>query len=189
VTPANYANGLIDSIYMMPYELDAITTIIGEHLPEDGKMVEWGSGGSTCKWLELISDQQKLITIESNHQWYARVDEATKLHFGEKENFQLLYRPERFDTGRVYGEITEEIPYGLDDYVNPSADIWDADIFFIDGLARSACFAATMLNHNKDNAIVLWHDYIGREGGYNWISQFFHVQHITGTLVMIKKEF
>jgi hypothetical protein len=184
MTPAKYAHGIINGIYMMPDELEAACQFVSA-VPENGLMVEWGSGGSTCKWLEILKEPQRLISIESNLDWANRVQQAVDLHFGPR-SFEMLYRPELFPVGRVSGEITEEIPYGADHYVNADERIFDADLFLIDGIARAACMAAVAIKRRKKNAVVLWHDYTYRVGGYNWITQFFEVEILAGTLARIK---
>jgi hypothetical protein len=53
---------------------------------------------------------------------------------------------------------------------------WDAEIFFIDGIARATCAAMVLLKHNKKNPVIFIHDYVGREQWYSWASQLFKVE-------------
>lgn len=182
MTPFDY--GKITSVYMMPYEIEAVVSHI-QSMPSDGTMVEWGSGGSTCKWLEILSDTQKLISIESNRYWFDIVTEETSRLFPNKQFEYLLRTDDVPEVGRVDGTLSEEYPFGLSDYINPGESIFDADIFFIDGIARSACAAAVAIKRRKPNSYILWHDYTERLLGYNWISQFFTVEHLCGTLVKV----
>jgi hypothetical protein len=156
-------------------------------LPPDALLVEWGSGGSTCKWLELLTGNQKLISIEDDLVWYEKVDRATKAHFGPLpvEKFELFYAPEKYNINRRKGELSEEMPFGTENYINPRFDIFDASMYFIDGIARSACMAAIMINHRKKNPVILWHDYVGRSDAHNWITQFCRVERLCGTLARI----
>jgi len=169
---------------MMPEELAAAIQCV-QDMPKNGLMVEWGSGGSTCKWLEILKPTQSLISIESNLSWANIVQEAARLDFPDKK-FELLYRPELFPVGRVDGAITEEIPYGADYYVNADQKIFDADLFLIDGIARAACLAAVVIKRKKKDSVILLHDYTYRVGAYNWLTQFFKVEILAETLAKIE---
>lgn len=184
MTPANYNE--IDSIYMMPDELQCVHDVIAR-MPQDGLFVEWGSGGSTCRWLELLSDKQKLISIEDDLAWFEKVSRVTRAHFGPLplSKFELIYAPEKYNINRKKGELSEEMPFGTEHYINPKAEIFDASVYFIDGIARSACMAAILLKHTKKNPTILWHDYTGRSDAYGWIIQFCDVEILSGTLARI----
>ena len=54
--------GPMSEIQMQPDEVEEITSRIKE-MPDDGLMVEWGSGGSSIKWLETLTGNQKLTSI------------------------------------------------------------------------------------------------------------------------------
>jgi len=145
-------------------------------MPKDGLMVEWGSGGSTCKWLETLTDNQRLITIEHNENWYNRVTRAISAEFGDVSNkFKFHYRPEKH-IEHGYGSLIEEHPCGTDEYINPEDDIWNADFFFVDGIVRGACLSTILHKKKKNDAVIMIHDYVGREDWYHWVVQFFDVQ-------------
>lgn len=170
----NYGN-ILKEIQMIQYDVDIICNYI-KNMPEDGLMVEWGSGGSTCRWIETLTNNQKLITIEHNESWYQRVTRAVNTEFGDlKEKFTFLHVPEKY-IEHGYASIIEEHPCGTDEYINPNDKIWNADIYFIDGIARAACALTVLHKRKKPNSIVMIHDYVGREPWYSWASQFFDVQ-------------
>lgn len=183
MTPALYGSGLITGIYMMPDEIEAVIEQV-KALPEEGLMVEWGSGGSTCRWLETLKPTQKLISIESDIQWYNVVKEAANREF-DCDNFEFLYRPELLSAGRESGQLSEELPYWLDRYINPGDHAYDADLYFVDGIARAACIAGIAIKHKKPDPVILVHDFTGRASAYNWIVQYFRFEILTGTLARI----
>jgi hypothetical protein len=185
MTPAKY--GTIDAILMMPDEIDFMTSLITAD-SEPMLMVEWGSGGSTCKWLEVLGDNQRLISIEHNAQWYEKVKDNVALHFGNLDfKFQYYLREDKtlWHYNRIYGHISEELPVGLENYICPDSDIFDADIFFIDGVARGACLSTVLLK-KKPTARVFIHDYADRINWYSWITQFVTVEVVGTTLAEIK---
>jgi hypothetical protein len=179
-TPVNYGD-IISEVQMNQDEIDYVQGCI-RAMPKDGLMVEWGSGGSTCAWLDVLSGDQKLISVEHTETWYNRVNRAIKAHFGDvSDKFKFYHIPEKF-IEHGYGSLIEEHPTGTDDYLLPLDDRWwDADIFFIDGIARATCALTTLLKHKKKNPVIFIHDYVGREDWYSWASQFFTVE-IVGDL-------
>lgn len=174
----NYGDGLITNVQMIVEDMDVICDVIRK-MPEDGLMVEWGSGGSTCKWIETLSPRQKLISIEHHDEWYSRVARAIRKQWGDtSDRFTYFFRPEiGFKHG--YGNVTEEHPCGTAKYINPDDRIWDADVFFVDGIARAACLMAILHRRTKPNSVIMMHDYTGREDWYDWAVQFFNVQTFT----------
>lgn len=179
----DYGN-VIKEIQMCKVEVDYMVDLI-KAMPEDGKMVEWGCGGSTCKWIETLKPTQKLITIEHNTSWYGRVTRAIATEFGETPNFQFLHVPEQYGFEHGYGSVIEEHPTGTAPYVNPDADMWDADIFFIDGIARAACLMTVLLKHTKPDAAIFIHDHLGREPWYDWATQFCRIEQLDVTLARL----
>jgi hypothetical protein len=177
-----YIDGnLLGSVQMMPDEITYVENLIRD-LPIDGKMVEWGSGGSTVHWLNELKETQTLISIEHNSDWYNKV----KNSIGEKNNFKYFFA----DTSSIhhdhgYGGVNEENPFNTASYVNPTSEIYDADLFFIDGIARGACLATVLLKRTKKDSIILIHDYELRKMAYNWITQFCTVKKVGETLVNV----
>jgi hypothetical protein len=177
--------GKLNELLMMPDELDFMIDVI-KVLPKDGLMVEWGSGGSTCKWLEVLTKNRKLISIEHNLEWYNNVKQSVSSHFGEVENFEFLYEADKTIGwyNRKYGDISEELPVGLESYIKPNEKIFNADLFFIDGIARGACLATTFIK-KKPSARVFIHDFKDRQNWYSWITQFATVKLVGTTLAEV----
>lgn len=185
--PVEYGN-VITEIQMQPDEVEYMVNLIKE-LPESALMVEWGSGGSTCKWLETLTEKQKLISIEHNDSWHMRVTRAIKNHFGDvSERFEYLHIKEQHGFEHGYANIIEEHPFGTKEYLYPRSDIFDADIFFIDGIARATCSLVTLLKHTKPNPAIFIHDYVGREVWYEWATQFYDTEVVGKTLVRLHKK-
>lgn len=164
----------LSEIQMEPDEIDLMYDLI-DKLPDDGLMVEWGSGGSTERWLKRMKGTNKrLISIEHNKQWHTKVtasvnelDEQGEL---SKHQFTYIYKPNLypFRYSHGYASITEEHFYGLQDYISADDAIWDADIFFIDGVARNACAVSVLVHSRKPTPAIFIHDYVGREDWYAW---------------------
>lgn len=184
-TPADYG-GVITEIQLGPKDISYMVDLI-QKLPDNALMVEWGSGGSTCKWLDTLSDKQKLVSIEHNETWQLRVTRAIKNHFGElgPDRFEYIYIPEEHGFEHGYGNVIEEHPLGTRQYINPREDIFNADIFFIDGIARAACLMNVLLQRSKKDAAIFIHDYVGREAWYDWAAQFCEVEIVGDTLARL----
>lgn len=188
--PVSYGN-VITEIQMQQDEIDYMVKLIND-LPEDALFVEWGSGGSTCKWLETLRNLQRLISIEHNESWYNRVTRAVKNHFGDvSERFEYIHIPEAHGLEHGYGNVLEEHPFGTLTYMTPKDEIFDADVFFIDGIARGACAVNTLLRYTRPDAAFFIHDYVGRETWYEWATQYFDVEVVGTTLARLypKKQF
>lgn len=166
---------------MMPEEIIYVEKEISS-LPESGLMVEWGSGGSTLHWLSKLKPTQNLISIEHNAEWYKQVAAAAVgynnfKYYGHDVSSQYFQH--------VYGDASEENPFNTKSYVCPNKEIFDADIFFIDGIVRGACLAAVLLNRTKKNSKIFVHDYTFRVIAYDWITQFCQVNLIGTTMAEI----
>jgi hypothetical protein len=171
-TPVNY--GEMVEIQMEPIEVEEIMQRIKE-MPEDGLMVEWGSGGSTVRWLETMSEKQRLITIEHDERWFNKVGDYIGSRPELLEKFEAYYHAA--DKNLVDHRIStpyEEHPMGLDNYFLPDKRILDADFFFIDGLSRAAIAFIVRYASTKPNPIIYIHDHWqGRDVWYSWATQFY----------------
>ena len=192
-------------------EIDYLIDFMGKK-PEGSKMVEWGSGGSTTMFVPFFKTG-KLISIEHNQEWFDKV--STELNTGDYDpeclkNFLYAFIPPLVDIRFYgYGVPYEENPCYAKDYISPrimdgheSVNIWDSDIFFVDGICRGAILAtirvkATKLLKNYDDTAGEWmppatifiHDYYGtemREPWYNWASSLYgKVERVGNTLARI----
>jgi hypothetical protein len=185
MTRANY--GEINEILMSPAEIEVVVGEI-KKLKPGALVVEWGSCGSTCMWLESIGPSQRLISIEHNINWHGRVSRSVASHFGDLGGkFKYIYKPERLPElyKHGYGRIEEENPYGTNEYVFPDGEISEADLFIVDGIARGACIAVAALTRKNTDSVILLHDYSPRKVAYGWITQFFDVE-VVDTMAILK---
>jgi hypothetical protein len=171
----NYGDGLLTEVQMVEWEAEYIASFV-KTMPENGKMVEWGSGGSTLKWLENLPETCSFISIEHNRQWYDKVTKAIQIDRPKDTRYKYLHVPEEY-IEHGYGSLIEEHPTGLQNYINPlDVHLWDADLFLIDGIGRAACLMAVLLNKTSRNPVIFIHDYVGREEWYSWAVQFCTVE-------------
>lgn len=177
-------------ILMSSDEYEEIKSTI-EQMPEFGKIVEWGSGGSTLAWLALLKPTQKLVSIEHNKEWYDKINNWINDRSLLGSEFTYILCPPMYpDYDHGYAKISEEHPYGLREYIIPpsvNGTVLDADIYFIDGIARAAVAAVILLFSKNDNAIYYIHDYTGREHWYDWLLGRITHKKIIGTLVKFSK--
>jgi hypothetical protein len=115
------------------------------------------------------------------------VSRAIKNEFGDvSDKFKFLHIKEQYGFEHGYASVNEEHPFGADEYINPNADIWDADVFLIDGIVRATCAMTVLLKHTKKDPVIFIHDYVGREDWYNWAVQFFDVEVVGHTLCRLR---
>lgn len=168
------------------------------------KLVEWGSGGSTAMFLPYF-ETGEFISIEHNEEWFQKViEEITTGGYTDvaKKNFTYVLAKPKVDIRFYgYGVPHEENPCFAMDYIAPKSDgfnVWDADIFFVDGICRGP-----ILSTLRNNAKVLWdateeewigptvfiHDYFGpenREPWYEWAAQMYtSVEKVGSTLARL----
>lgn len=179
-TPIN--GKIFDHAQLMQDEIDYMTSRI-KTLGEGSSIVEWGSGGSTELWLGSLPTGAGLISIEHNKTWYDRSSSLRDVYPTKKFSpiFVDVSSP-YFEHG--YGVIVEETPFNVAEYIYPTDDIYKADIYFIDGIARGACLAGILL-HGKPSAEIYIHDYRDRIMAYGWITQFKTVTMVGTTLACI----
>lgn len=182
-----------------PNEIEYFTQFMGNKAP-DTKMVEWGSGGSTLMFLPYFRTG-KLVSIEHNLEWFEKVNkaiESSEIPTEALKNFSYLWRPPQFDGAQIdlrfygYGVPYEENPCFAADYINPEysgKDIFDADVYFVDGICRGAILATIYSRCTNPDAVVFIHDYYGdekREPWYNWASGLYkRVEKVGSTLARL----
>ena len=182
--------GMMSEIQMQQNEIDEVCARIGE-MSSDGLMVEWGSGGSSVKWLETMKDNQQLVSIEHNPDWHMKVSEYINTRPDINQRFTYMFKPELYGYQHGYAQVNEEHPHGLDDYLwpkHPRVDISNAEVYFVDGIGRAATALIVKMLSQKENPVIYIHDYYGREQWYTWSSQFFSKKEKVGlTLVRLWK--
>lgn len=181
--------GPLTEIQMQSDEIDYITSNLSSD--DVQSMIEWGSGGSTVKWLETIKNTNKsLLSIEHNPLWHDKVHNY--LYSQRKDlttNFKYEFAGELYKIDHGYATLTEEHPVGLDNYLIPKnhvEQIVNGDLFLIDGIARATIAMILKFTIKNRNAIVLIHDYKGREAWYSWATQFYSkIEQVGSTLVRL----
>lgn len=156
---------------LFPDELPILLNFAIE-LPENSKIIEWGSGGSTVAFTRSIRPDQKIVSIEHDKVWYDSVLET--LASDLSKNFIYYYKPDNgIIPSRTPNSIEAELPCGFDEYILPDESILDADMFFIDGMCRCTIALMLLAKAKNRNAIILIHDYLRRPTYYNWILRLF----------------
>jgi len=167
------------------------------------EMVEWGSGGSTTMFIKYFNTG-RLVSIEHNEQWYDKVREEILIgdeYPGECcENFSYIFKPPTFEGQSIdirfygYGVPFEENPCFASTYIDPVDDIfcpniWNSDIYFVDGICRGAVLATIHAKAKKRDAAIFIHDYYGPEKRvpwYNWASNLYtDVKQVGSTLARL----
>lgn len=152
-------------------------------LPEDGTLVEWGCGGSTIYFLDNLNENQLLVSIEHNKQWYDAISEKIKDHPNIDRHVFLYIPPEI--PNNYYARPEEEMGCGLTDYICPDMEIIEAgDVFLVDGIGRGPT-AAFLSRRVKDSAHVIIHDYAGRELWYDWAANCYDHKVVPEEMVLV----
>lgn len=170
-----------------------MTEITGDKVVEHIQMTEWGSGGSTLMFAPYFA-HGKFISIEHNQEWFTKV--TTELHaLGDAsflQNLVYCFAPPLVDIRFYgYGIPHEENPCFAANYIAPKIegiDIWDSDVFFVDGICRGAVLATIAHCATKDAAVFL-HDHHGpekREVWYKWATNLYdRVEKVGNTLARL----
>jgi hypothetical protein len=167
------------------------------------EMVEWGSGGSTTMFVKYFQTG-RLVSIEHNAEWYKKVSEEM-VYGGEYpreclDNFSYIFKPPTFEDQPIdirfygYGVPFEENPCFASTYIDPTDDvfclnIWNSDIYFVDGICRGAVLATIHAKAKRRDAAIFIHDYYGPEKRvpwYNWASNLYtDVKQVGSTLARL----
>lgn len=182
-----------------PNEIKYLSQFMGNKEPAS-KLVEWGSGGSTLMFLPHF-EHGKFVSIEHNREWYDKVNDAIEKSILPPKalaNFSYLWRPPEYLGNPVdlrfygYGVPFEENPCFAEGYINPEhsgTKIFDADIYFVDGICRGAILATIKDKAENLDAAVFIHDYYGmekREPWYSWASSLYsRIEKVGDTLARL----
>jgi len=107
-------------------------------LPPNGRMLEWGSGGSTLWFRARLKEGQELVTVEHNKEWASKID-GTMLH----------------EMDVPLGK-TDDDPNAMCPYVECKG-LGMFDVILVDGVLRNACLKKAPTILNKGGSIFL-HD-------------------------------
>jgi hypothetical protein len=126
--------------------------------------VEFGCGGSTVLASKHVQDW--IISIDSSKEWIEKVK-----NYCEKP-IDFIYE----DIGPIGSWGTPVDPSTKNRWSNYHTNTWniqhswDADLYFIDGRFRVACFAQICL-HCNSNSIIGFHDFASRQKHYSIVKE------------------
>jgi hypothetical protein len=149
--------------HMSVYEIELLTYF----LKHSNTYVEFGSGGSTVLASNYV--KEKVISVESSLMWLEKVKKECE----ESRIMPKFYYPDIGDT-REWGTPVDinkinlwsnyhEGVWGLD-------ESWGADLYFIDGRFRVACFCQIYRRCDIQSLIAI-HDFSSREKHYGIIRE------------------
>jgi len=141
-------------------------------------MLEWGSGGSTLYFCDMVREYH---SIEHDLKWYETVADHTK----EKQNLQIYHIPSDLPRDRIFGPSKYEEFVTYINYVDTINKKFDKVL--IDGRGRQWC-AEKVINYLNQDAIVFMHDFgvPGRER-YNSVLNHYTIIGKVKDLVALKK--
>jgi hypothetical protein len=176
-------------------------------LREDARIVEWGSGGSTVMMLDLLGPKQYLTSVEHDTKWADAVVKATRGHpnrdrfdyiitglptiYGNMNGRAVINRDFEDHKLNMIGRFLEENPSYQSNYIDPTSldekfsDIFSADMFLVDGLARGSILTTIAVKAKKKNPLVMLHDYVGREEQYDWAIRLFKKKRVVETFAIL----
>lgn len=134
-------------------------------VPQDGTLMEWGSGGSTVWFAERLLPEQRLISIEHDRLWWDKVIGQVA---GNTQVEVWLYPP-KVDPG-PYGHWLRENPAPHPEYIAGQSvldTLVKADTVFVDGVARGACLLTAAMNMSLGS--IFLHD--AERDWYHWSIQ------------------
>ena len=195
--------------YMRDNEFEYFEKLFAS-LPNNAKIVEWGSGGSTMYMLDNLKKKQTLMSIEHDTEWAKKligpIDNFNKklnqvryfvtgLPTIQCEKDGLVFINPDFEEHKKFqmGRFLEENPSYISNYIDPTyahadfADVFESDFFFVDGLARGAVLATIKAKATKKDPIILLHDYTGRELQYEWAIRLFKIRDTHETFISLIK--
>jgi hypothetical protein len=129
-------------------------------LPENGTLLEIGSGWSTVWFAERLTENQRLVSVEHDKGWWERILPMIV----KNKRVDLLLHPPLFPLG-PRGTPIRENPAGLSDYIH-AFPYQDADVVLIDGVARGPCFVAALFSAESGTNVFV-HD-AERQDWYAW---------------------
>jgi hypothetical protein len=129
--------------------------------------VEFGCGGSTFLASHYV--KKSVVSVDSSYKWIELT--AKQCIGGQTEPF--FYQADIGDTGE-WGTPTNDM--NKDKWPNYHSDVWglkqtwSADLYFIDGRFRVACFAQIYRRATKQSIIGI-HDFMSRQRHYGIVRE------------------
>ena len=152
-------------VWMHPIEFSQIEAVLQTVAPT--RMVEWGSGGSSRAWLQMLPDLELLWSVEHDAQWAQTVrDEIDDPRFhlvheapiGTEEPDHI---PGNHETGMIHREwclLLEQDPSIMAKYIDSPVDAnVTFDVALVDGRARVHCMR-TAFELVRPGGMVILHD-------------------------------
>ena len=183
-----------------------------EYLNNKDKVLEWGAGGSTLYFSNIVSSY---VSIEHDKLWYNKLtpqinDNVELLCVSthdekfddklDKNAFDILRGDESWykkngnkeiyeKDGKTYWTTRGKIDWHCYlDYIKKPLELSyrNYDVVFVDGRARAMC-AYVAKDLLKDDGYLLFHDFNNR-GYYHGILKYYEIVDMDGTLaILIKK--
>ena len=122
------------------------------YLTSEMKIFEWGSGGSTIFYANLVD---RVISIEYDEEYF----DVVKKQLKGKENVELILAPPQ-KTGAFKSFSPHHIGSYFDNYVKTIEKYPDRffDVIVVDGRQRNECFKVA-LNKVKEDGIVVFDNF------------------------------
>jgi hypothetical protein len=144
---------------MLPRMSRAELTLFESFVRCSDNYLEFGSGGSTCVAATLV--RESLTSLDSSREWLEAVrKKCLALDVGIKLQLVHVDLGPTGDWGSPAENARDRWPsYYSDIWANPTFS--DADLYFIDGRFRVACFMQALLHCGPDSFIMI-HDFSSR---------------------------
>lgn len=144
--------------------------LILDRVPDGGRMLEWGSGGSTLWFLPRLAARGcHLVTVEHSQKFSQQMQAAV----GRCLNWTLFPGRDHYCPGDA---LRDESPMVVSPgYLVPDGlDLSIFDVILVDGIVRGACLARACMEGKPGGAVFL-HDYkhTKRRGWYEWAIRFY----------------
>ena len=178
-------------VMMHADEEAAMREIVGT-LPDETTIVEWGAGGSTIMFADLLGPKQHLITIEHKHEWFQNVRAELAEH-PNRNRVTVLMIPLSFPIEVwQFARPEEETGAGASKYICGPEFLWkdhpqwsSVGLVLVDGIARGPCLASLRTKVLPQTRIFL-HDYTGREVWYDWAANLYERVGLTNMLLELR---
>lgn len=121
---------------------------LSKYLKKDMSLFEWGAGGSTVFYSDLV---KKVISIEYDESYFAYVEKELK----ERDNVTLVLSPPQ-EKGTYKSFSPQHVGSFFDEYVKTIKAYPDQyfDAIVVDGRQRNECFKIALRKIKKDGIIV-----------------------------------
>jgi hypothetical protein len=177
---------------MTPHMSSKELALFTSFIKHSRRYLEFGCGGSTCVAARLV--KQQVVSVDSSEEW---IDKT----FNEC-NEQSGARSKEMNLDMVHVDIgpLKEWGWPADDQTRPNwryyhSGVWDmdgltakdADLVFIDGRFRVACFMQTLL-HCRPDVPIMVHDFSNRPEYHAVLEVAFQIASAENLSVFLSKQ-